>query len=189
MQSAWGFFNIIFWNNHTKGLFGWYKRKFDFSELIWDSRYIPTLALKLSVKDFKHLKSLDWSSHVWTSWVNISLMASFSSSLRVLFASIKSLITNPEINKNKTTLKQLFAEVLVVNKVFITALIHHPPDTAEQIGLWKSGQNYGIILFKQFIVKTTLKCPTIFPSDKCANIIDTQYIVLKLFVLLFRPTS
>ena len=26
--------------------FGWYKPKFDFSELIWDSRYIPTLALK-----------------------------------------------------------------------------------------------------------------------------------------------
>ena len=45
MQSAWGFFNIIFWNNHTKGLLGWYKPKFDFSELIWDSRYIPTLAL------------------------------------------------------------------------------------------------------------------------------------------------
>ena len=46
MQSAWGFFNIIFWNNHTKGLFGWYKPNFDFSELIWDSRYIPTMALK-----------------------------------------------------------------------------------------------------------------------------------------------
>ena len=45
MQSAWGFLNIIFWNNHTKGLFGWYKPKFDFSELICDSRYIPTLAL------------------------------------------------------------------------------------------------------------------------------------------------
>ena len=52
-----------------------------------------------------------------------------------------------------------------------------------------TGQNYGITLFTQFIVKTTLKCPTIFPSDNCAKIIDTQYMILKLFVLLFRPTS
>ena len=37
----------IFINNHSKGLFGKYKAKFDFSELIWDSRYISTLALKL----------------------------------------------------------------------------------------------------------------------------------------------
>ena len=30
-------------------MFGWYQPKLEFLELIWDSRYFPTLALKIKV--------------------------------------------------------------------------------------------------------------------------------------------
>ena len=61
MQSVWEIFSIISWNNHFKELLGWYKPKSDLSELIWDSRYIPALALKAWV-----LYSQRHRTHRWT---------------------------------------------------------------------------------------------------------------------------
>ena len=55
VQSAWEIFNIIFWNNHSKGLFGWYKPKFNFSELIWDSRRIKN-------EEYTPFECLFWES-------------------------------------------------------------------------------------------------------------------------------
>jgi len=48
----WRFLNIVSWNSYIKRLFGWHKPKFDFSKLIWDFRYFPTLAPNTQLLSF-----------------------------------------------------------------------------------------------------------------------------------------
>ena len=100
------------------------------------------VVFKWSVKAFtvceklSHEKTLDLTSFSTTSANIFSKNSSFS--LGRFLALINNVTYDPEVKKKSKILrKEIFAEVLIVTKSFIAALVHHPSDMAQQIGLWK----------------------------------------------------
>ena len=98
------------------------------------------VVFKWSVKAFtvreklSHEKTLDLTSFSTTSANIFSKNSSFS--LGRFLALINNVTYDPEVKKKSKILrKEIFAEVLIVTKSFIAALVHHPSDMAQQIGL------------------------------------------------------